>query len=604
MRKRAAPPPPSSSTSKKAPAPKPPPKRARKTATGTAGGDATPAAAAAARKKPTRLFPADPEATRRVLAFDIGIVNLAYAVVTLTGADDFAIESLAANNIMRDDPPGGPPTDDEVIAAAAAAGPRRRRRPGEAAPLPPPKAKGRGAKEPLKVLTERLTAYLWARADRLLGRRPHAVVIEQQSKKALRLSALGAVVHSFVLNYYLARAEQLPPVFMQSGRQKLRVVFRPLPSTPSSGSSGGGGGIAAWCAPSGAGSAPRLVTRFRVAPPLPTETPTTTVVKTVARRRSKVASEKANDDTKGAEAKAPAATTTGKQGTKVKPKSKAKQKRAEDSATWRVNKKRAVANFAPLLHHYPGCRRWAPLFERSKKKDDLADAALHAIFLLKAGGTRLARTKDLDDASLIVLPLRPDKDGGGDGDNEGNNEGNNNAPDVVEKKKSRRGRAAAAPTTPVHVGAPRGACPPADQNEDGGDDEIIDLVHYATDDSAHNVDTSEATDDDDLPDPSDFDDGEEQDDDDDDDDIQDDRDDDSVVDDESVHYMPRRLRRELVCKTTTTRPTAVPFSDSDQSDTDSEEEEEDNDDDDDWAADLGICPAPSGRASPVASRHG
>lgn len=411
MRKRGAPPP----TSKKAPAPKPPPKRARKTPSKTKGDDddGTPVAA---RKKPTRLFPTDPTATRRVLAFDVGIVNLAYAVVTLTGADDFAIESLAANNIMRDDPPGGPPTDDDIIAAAVTAG---------------PKAKGRGAKEPLKVLTERLTAYLWARADRLLGRRPHAVVIEQQSKKALRLSALGAVIHAFVLNYYLARGEEIPPVFMQSGRQKLRVVFRPLPSMSSSSSSSSssgssGGGIAAWCGPPGAGNAPRLVTRFRIPPPLraAATATTTTVVKTAPRRTSKATSEKANDN----DAKD---TGTAKQETKAKakPKSKAKQKDAEQKAIWRANKKHAVVNFAPMLTHYPGCRRWKPLFERSKKKDDLADAALHAVFLLKAGGTRLARTKDLDDASLIVLPARPDND---DDDSK-----SGDAQEAVAKRKSR-----------------------------------------------------------------------------------------------------------------------------------------------------------------------
>ncbi|QBZ80907.1 hypothetical protein pclt_cds_309 [Pandoravirus celtis] len=484
---------------------------------------------------------------------------------------------------MRDDPPGGPPTDDEIIAAAATAGPTRRRRPGEPVPLPPPKAKGRGAKEPLKVLTERLTAYLWARADRLLGRRPHAVVIEQQSKKALRLSALGAVIHAFVLNYYLARGEEVPPVFMQSGRQKLRVVFRPLPSMSSSSSGSSGGGIAAWCGPPGAGSAPRLVTRFRVPPP-PLATAatatTTTVVKTVPRRTSKATSEKANDN--GAKD-----TGTAKQETKAKakPKSKAKQKRAEDSATWRANKKHAVVNFAPMLAHYPGCRRWKPLFERSKKKDDLADAALHAVFLLKAGGTRLARTKDLDDASLIVLPARPDDDA--DSKSGGAQEA------VAEKKKPQRRRAATTPPAPAYEDTHTNTHPLEDQ-----DDGIIDLVHYATDDASGNRTDSEATDDEDLPDPSDLDDDDSDDaSTDDDDDDNDSGQEEEEDDDEFVQPTSRCSRKGSLYKTTTTRPTAAPFSDSDNT-------EGEEDDDDAWAADLGICPPPSAPASPVARRRG
>nr|UMO78876.1 hypothetical protein [Pandoravirus belohorizontensis] len=509
---------------------------------------------------------------------------MAHAVVTLTGTDDFVIESLASDNIMRDDPPGGPPTDDEIIAAS---GPPRRRRPGEPKPLAPPKPKGRGAKEPLKVLTERLTAYLWARADRLLGHhRPHAVVIEQQSKKALRLSALGAVIHSFVLNYYMGRGEEVPPVFMQSGRQKLRVVFRPLPS--SSGSSGGG--IAAWCAPPSTDSAPRLVTRFRVPPPAAAAASTTTVVKATrgrAKRTNPVEQEE----------------------TKAKPRSKAKQRRAEEGAVWRANKKHAVVNFALILAHYPGCRRWKPLFERSKKKDDLADAALHAIFLLKAGGTRLARTKDLDDASLIVLPVRSGADDTADCIGGVATE----AQETVERKQSLRRRAVAVahPTPPRVADARNHARPRETQNGDGDDDDdgIIDLVRYASEgDCAHGLSDAQPTDDDDadLADPSDMDDDGDDDDDDDitddDDDVEDDDDtiDDDDDDDDFAEPVFKRARGGSSRAATTTRPTAVAFSDdSDQSDTEGED-----DDDSTWAVDLGICPPPSAPASPAHARRG
>ncbi|AGO82394.1 hypothetical protein pdul_cds_367 [Pandoravirus dulcis] len=579
MRKRAAP----SSAAKKTP--KSSPRQKGKAATKADADGEAPAAAATTttttRKRPTRLFPTDPAATRRVVAFDVGIVNMAHAVVTLTGADDFAIESLASDNIMRDDPPGGPPTDDEVIAASR---PPRRRRPGEPKPLASPKPKGRGAKEPLKVLTERLTAYLWARADRLLGHRPHAVVIEQQSKKALRLSALGAVIHSFVLNYYMGRGEEVPPVFMQSGRQKLRVVFRPLPSSSASSSSGSsGGGIAAWCAPPSAGSAPRLVTRFRVPPPVTAAASTTTVVKAT-------------------KARAKGTNGTGQE-TKAKPKSKAKQRRAEESAVWRANKKHAVVNFALILAHYPGCRRWKPLFERSKKKDDLADAALHAIFLLKAGGTRLARTKDLDDASLIVLPARSD-----DGTDCVDGAAAETQETVERKKPLRRRAAAVAPPMPPRVaGAPSRARPTQVHGED--DDGIIDLVHYAAEgDDTHGLSDAQSADDDDdvLADPSDIDDDDDDSTDDDDDDTTDDDGDgdddvDDDVDDDGDFAEPvfKRARGRSSRAATTTRPTAAAFSDdSDRSDTEGE------DDDSAWAADLGICPPPSVPASPARSRRG
>lgn len=392
-------------------------------------------APATTKKKRPRLFPADPATVRRVLAFDVGIVNLAHAVVTLAGDDEFAIESLGANNIMHEDPPGGPLSDDEIVAAAAAAGPRRRRRPGEAAAAPP-KPKGRGAKEPLKVLTERITGYLWARADRLVGQRPHAIVIEQQSKKALRLSALGAVIHSFVLNYYTARGEEPPPVFMQSGRQKLRVVFRPPPS-PAGTSDWRLGGTG-----SSSGYAPSLMTRFLVNSSSSSTTTTSSSLKTttstvVARKQPSAAAPKA--------------------------KSKGKQKKAAQGAVWRANKKHAVDNFGPILAHYPGCRRWKPLFDQSRKKDDLADAALHAIFMLKAGGTSLARTKDLDEASLIVLPHQPKP--------ESDSEQKRIAP------KTRAPRRRRAP-----VGEPEATLSAKREHEDRNDnDDIIDLVHYATD---------------------------------------------------------------------------------------------------------------------------
>lgn len=574
MRKRGAP----SSAAKKAPAPKSSPRREGKAATKADVDDETSAVAttaAAARKRPTRLFPTDPTATRRVVAFDVGIVNMAHAVVTLTGADDFVIESLASDNIMRDDPP---PTDDSEVIAVS--GPPRRRRPGEPKPLAPPKPKGRGAKEPLKVLTERLTAYLWARADRLLGHRPHAVVIEQQSKKALRLSALGAVIHSFVLNYYMGRGEEVPPVFMQSGRQKLRVVFRPLPS--SSGSSGGG--IAAWCAPPSAGSAPRLVTRFRVPPPAVAAAPTTTAVKATKGRA------------KG--------TNAAGQETKPKPKSKAKQRRAEEGAVWRANKKHAVVNFALVLAHYPGCRRWKPLFERSKKKDDLADAALHAIFLLKAGGTRLARTKDLDDASLIVLPARS-----GDGTDCADGAAADTQETAGRKKPLRRRAVAVAPPTPPRAAdAGSGRARQTETQSDGGggdNDGIIDLVHYAAEgDDAHGLSDAQSTDDDDLADPSDLDDDDDDDitdDDDIDDDDTIDEDDDEDDEDDFAEPAFKRARGDLPRAATTTRPTAAAFSDgSGQSDTEGEED----DDDGAWAVDLGICPPPSAPASPARPRRG
>lgn len=560
MPKRAAPP----ATEKKAPAPRRPrktpttatkaaPKRPRKTP--SADGDDTKAAPAATpRKKPTRLFPLDPTVTRRVLAFDVGIVNPAYAVVTLTGADDLAIESLGSSNIMHDDPPGGPPTDDEMIAAAVAAGPRRRRRRGEPAPLPPPKPKGRGAKEALKVLTERLTAYLWARADRLLGRRPHAVVIEQQAKKALRLSALGAVIHSFVLNYYLARGEEVPPVFMQSGRQKLRVVFRSLPSSST-------GGIADWCTPtSTAGCAPRLMARFRVVPPPTSAITTTTRAPRPSAAKTIAAADDDNNNNKKGEPTAAA-------------KSKAERKQAE-GVMYRANKKHAVDNFAPILAHYPGCRRWKPLFDRCKKKDDLADAAMHAIFMLKAGGTRLARTKDLDDASLIVLPARPDA--------------NVDDEDGVEKKPRRRRPGARASPSPTQETSAA-----VQEKKEEREDDIIDLVHYATD-PASSDSQDDLSDDDDLLDPSDAEgadndtDSEE--------DSADDSDDDDDDDDDFAEPVPKRSRYASSQKSTTTRPTATPFSDSDQSDTD-------DDDDDSWATDMGICPAPSAPTSPVQSHR-
>lgn len=392
-------------------------------------GDATRDTPAATRKKRTRLFPTDPATVRRVLAFDIGIVNFAHAVVTLAGDDEFAIESLGANNIMRADPPSGPLPDDEIIAAAAAAGPRRRKRPGEAAAAGP-KPKGRGAKEPLKVLTERLTAYLWARADRLVGQRPHAIVIEQQSKKALRLSALGAVIHSFVLNYYMARGEEPPPVFMQSGRQKLRVVFRPLPSSADVGDwrlDGAG---------SSSGHAPSLMTRFLVS-----------------------SSSSSSSSTKSSAKTTTVITPKRSGGGAPKAKSKGKQKKAAQGAVWRENKKHAVDNFGPILAHYPGCRRWKPLFDQSKKKDDLADAALHAIFLLKAGGTSLARTKDIDENSLVILPHRAPQDNG---------EEKGTAAKSVRAPRRKR----------VPPSKPHGIDDTSDPGKDDGDDGIIDLVHY------------------------------------------------------------------------------------------------------------------------------
>ncbi|WBR14420.1 hypothetical protein pkur_cds_245 [Pandoravirus kuranda] len=431
-----------------------PPKRKRQSTTASRGGgdmadqdapvDAVNGApshdAAKKKKQRSRLFPTGPGAVRRVLAFDVGIVNLAHAVVTLTGDDEFAIESLGANNIMHEDPAGGPPSDDEIIAAAAAAGPRRRRRPGEAAAAPP-KPKGRGAKEPLKVLTERLTDYLWARADRLVGRRPHAIVIEQQSKKALRLSALGAVIHSFVLNHYRARGEDPPPVFMQSGRQKLRVVFRPLASSAGADDWRLGG------VGSSSGHAPTLMTRFLVTSSSSTSSTSSPSAESSPKTMTVVTQKRPGGG--GGMPKAP-----------PKAKTKGKQKKADQGAVWRANKKHAVDNFGPILAHYPGCRRWKPLFDRSKKKDDLADAALHAIFMLKAGGTSLARTKDLDEASLIVLPHRPEP------------EGESKQKRAVSKTRAPRRRSAP-------LNEPQPSLDAKDEHDSQGDG-IIDLVHYAT----------------------------------------------------------------------------------------------------------------------------
>lgn len=157
-------------------------------------------------------------------------------------------------------------------------------------------------------------------------------------------------------------------MFMQSGKQKLRVVFRPPPGT----------------------SAPTSRT-------LPIMTFCTRGMQTqsgpTASRPAAKASAKSKAKPRPADAK----------GSDTKPKTRTQQKRSEQGTIWRANKKHAVDNFGPILDNYPGCRRWKPVFQQSKKKDDLADAALHAIFLLKAGGTRLARTKTLDDASLIVL---------------------------------------------------------------------------------------------------------------------------------------------------------------------------------------------------------
>lgn len=99
--------------------------------------------------------------------------------------------------------------------------------------------------------------------------------------------------------------------------------------------------------------------------------------------------------------------TKGSTGGRGRGRFRSKTQRAQDYAIYKANKEQAKQTFALIVAHYPGCRRWKPVYDRTEKKDDLADAVLHAIFLLKAGGTRLARTKSLDEEALIVLPVIP-----------------------------------------------------------------------------------------------------------------------------------------------------------------------------------------------------
>ena len=369
-------------------------------------GRSTVGATAGTGRGRSKLFPADPNVPRRVLAFDIGIVNLAYAVVTLTGSDDLVIETLAAANILDDDPPDGPLSDERVLAAAADIvrnkGKRKpRAKKGAAAAAahleqePKQKKRKRSKDVPMKVLTERVTAFLWARADRLLGQRPHAIAIEQQAKRALKLCSMAYVIQAFLLNYYRARGEEAPPIFIQSGRQKLRVVWRGpcekdlddalKASDPTR------------CGTHAPLSAPRLARgvggmgRFLVAPR------STQKVAVIKQTHVVPAPLPSRYRAQGGGTAAATATSRKRRWTKAD----------KDAAhvIYQENKRQAKETFACIVRYYKGCQRWVPLYESVAKKDDLADAVLHAVFLLKAGGTRLARTKNMDETALIVLPV-------------------------------------------------------------------------------------------------------------------------------------------------------------------------------------------------------
>jgi hypothetical protein len=333
-----------------------------------------PPCAPARRGRRNRLFPDGPDAVRRVVAFDVGIVNMAYATVTLRGDSEVVIETMCAANILVKDPPEGAPSDEEIIAAASR--PRKR---GSQATAVAPTSKGK----PLKVLTERMIEFLTSRAPRFFAQRPHAVAIELQSKRSIKLSALSAVIHAFVLTYFAARGEAAPPVFIQSGTQKLRVklvVPPPLPKFD-------------WAKRIGAGRATPAAGAF-VVPAAPPR-----VIPARGRGR-KVRTATAA----GTDGDASPSSSAGKRKTKDgKRRSKKQEEEAAFRKTYEENKKQARETCATLLDHWPGCRRWKPVFEAAKKKDDMADAVLHALFLLKAGGTSLARDKDLDDARAVTL---------------------------------------------------------------------------------------------------------------------------------------------------------------------------------------------------------
>lgn len=71
---------------------------------------------------------------------------------------------------------------------------------------------------------------------------------------------------------------------------------------------------------------------------------------------------------------------------------------------WTQNKKQAKYQFEAFLHFYPKCgQKWFPFYRALKKKDDVADVVLQAIFLLVVGNPITSRSN----SGPVALPGDP-----------------------------------------------------------------------------------------------------------------------------------------------------------------------------------------------------
>jgi len=390
------------------------------------------------RLKGRRCFPHASTAMRRVVAFDIGQRNLGYARCTRTQGDQIGIECILLGDVL--DQSGAAQQDtlllseDERIQRAETMLRIKRLRGRKRAEVLRLEGVDLGPKSgtdtprrtnahkiSVSALTERFEKYLSERADRLfpLDARPDAVVIEQQSKKSIRLSCMVCILHTFVIMLYRSRGETPPPVVIQNGRQKMRVYCwatdaagadeKASGAEPRRGSRVAIQGtqcIADWCMPRHGAGAFRITgppsqaipgrspgKRAPASDGLCRKTRSTLFREAAAQAYAEAQSRRAH----GANARPTTKPTTATQ-----------RKRAEEAALWRANKKYTKIHCERIMRHYPGCRRWLPLFLVSDKGDDIADAVLHAVFLLMAGSDAFVPKDGDASMSILFLPCLPD----------------------------------------------------------------------------------------------------------------------------------------------------------------------------------------------------
>lgn len=146
------------------------------------------------KAKPRRKSKYDFEdvSTRRALAFDIGEVNHAHALVALDGEDDFTIEDLGVTNLIEFNG-----------------------------------SKAKNAKNiPARVLTSYMVKYLSEHVDKWTANPLSVIVIEQQAEQGTKLRILSIAIQVFFQVWYELKGLKPPPILFQSGSQKMKVEMR------------------------------------------------------------------------------------------------------------------------------------------------------------------------------------------------------------------------------------------------------------------------------------------------------------------------------------------------------------------------------------------